>query len=105
MRYTPARIGEIIRQTCKALGMMQKGLALTAAGTDLRFIIDLEKGKPTCLLDKMLVVLHTLGISAPIEPKSLEGTSGRIGEYYGMNADILKGFKIFYTPAVGGIGD
>jgi predicted transcriptional regulator len=39
----------------------QKELAMTS-GTGLRFIIDLEKGKPTCQLGKVLTVLHTLGI-------------------------------------------
>jgi hypothetical protein len=32
------------------------------SGTGLRFIIDLEKGKPTCQLGKVLIVLQTLGI-------------------------------------------
>jgi hypothetical protein len=32
------------------------------SGTGLRFIIDMEKGKPTCQLGKVLTVLHTLGI-------------------------------------------
>ena len=40
-------IGQIIRQTRKKLGVTQSDLALTA-GTGLRFIIELEKGKSTC---------------------------------------------------------
>ena len=32
------------------------------SGTGLRFIIDMEKGKPTCQLGKVLTALQTLGI-------------------------------------------
>lgn len=54
-------IGALIRETRKSLGITQKTLAMTS-GTGLRFIIDLERGKPTCQLGKTLTVLHTLGI-------------------------------------------
>ena len=54
------------------MGATQKDLALTS-GTGLRFIIDLERGKPTCQLAKVLTVLHTLGISVELHPpKGLE---------------------------------
>ena len=61
MKYTPAQLGEFIRHTRTGLGQTQENLAMTA-GTGLRFIIDLEKGKPTCQLGKALIVLNTLGI-------------------------------------------
>jgi y4mF family transcriptional regulator len=61
MDQTPESIGRLIRSTRKALGVTQRDLAMTS-GTGLRFIIDLEKGKPTCHLGKVLSVLHTLGI-------------------------------------------
>ena len=61
MNYTPKQIGEAVREARKRLGVTQKDLALTS-GTGLRFIIDLEKGKPTCQIGKALIVLHTLGI-------------------------------------------
>jgi len=38
------------------------------SGTGLRFIIDLEKGKPTCHLGKTLTVLRTLGIRLELTP-------------------------------------
>lgn len=41
--------------------MTQEDLALTS-GTGVRFIVDLEKGKPTCQIGKVLAVLQTLGI-------------------------------------------
>jgi hypothetical protein len=33
-----------------------------ASGTGLRFIIELEKGKPTCQLGKALGILQALGL-------------------------------------------
>ena len=61
MKNTPETIGELVRNSRKSMGVTQRDLALTS-GTGLRFIIDLEKGKPTCQLGKALTVLHTLGI-------------------------------------------
>lgn len=58
---TVAELGVLIRKSRKGMGITQKELALTS-GTGLRFIIDLEKGKATCQLGKVLIVLHTLGI-------------------------------------------
>lgn len=58
---TPEQIGHIVRETRKKLGVTQKSLAL-ASGTGLRFIIDLEKGKATCQIGKVLTVLRTLGL-------------------------------------------
>ncbi len=54
-------IGHIIRKTRKQLNITQSDLAL-AAGTGLRFIIELEKGKSTCQIGKVLQVLQVLGI-------------------------------------------
>lgn len=66
MRITsPETLGAVIRRTRKMLNVTQKDLAL-ATGSGLRFIIDLEKGKPTCQLGKTLRVLHTLGISVEL---------------------------------------
>ena len=76
MIQTTQDIGEYLRKTRKALGLTQKDLALTS-GTGLRFIIDLEKGKPTCQLAKVLTVLQTLGIkvqlNSPVFDVSGEG--------------------------------
>lgn len=60
-KYTPQKIGELTRKTRNSLGMTQRDLALTS-GTGLRFIIELEKGKPSCQVGKVLMVLQTLGI-------------------------------------------
>ena len=58
---TPREIGNQIKRLRKIMKVTQQDLALTS-GTGLRFIIDLEKGKPTCQLGKTLTVLHTLGV-------------------------------------------
>ena len=62
MKYTPEQIGALVRNARKKMGVTQKDLAMTS-GTGLRFIIELEKGKPTCQLGKVLTVLHTVGIT------------------------------------------
>lgn len=67
MKYTPLEIGTLIRDTRKRLGVTQKDLALTA-GTGLRFVIDLERGKETCELGKSLRILQTLGITLTLTP-------------------------------------
>jgi HTH-type transcriptional regulator/antitoxin HipB len=67
VKYSPADIGRLIRDARKRLGVTQKDLALTS-GTGLRFIIELEKGKETCELGKVLTVLNTLGIKMTLRP-------------------------------------
>ncbi len=69
MQYTPEQIGQFVKKARQKLGVTQKDLALTS-GTGLRFIIDLEKGKPTCELGKVLTVLNTLGIKIVLTPPS-----------------------------------
>ena len=67
MRYTAKQIGEVVKSTRKGMDVTQKDLALTS-GTGLRFIIELEQGKPTCQLEKTLTVLNTLGIRLELIP-------------------------------------
>jgi y4mF family transcriptional regulator len=74
MKQTPKTIGEIVKSTRKTLGVTQRNLALTS-GTGLRFIIELEKGKPTCRLDKVLAVLQTLGITITLTPSQVSQTN------------------------------
>ncbi len=69
---TAADIGEIVRAARKAAGLRQFELA-GAAGVGVRFIVDLEAGKPTAQMGKALQVLRALGctfdITPPPEPK------------------------------------
>ena len=62
MKITDSQsLGEAIRGARKRLKVTQKDLAL-ASGTGLRFIIDLEKGKPTCQIGKALEITRNLGL-------------------------------------------
>ena len=73
MLLTPEDLGRSVRKERKAMGLTQAELAL-ASGTGIRFISDLENGKPTCQIGKTLTVLKTLGIrmtlSSPHSPGS-----------------------------------
>jgi HTH-type transcriptional regulator/antitoxin HipB len=66
--YDSKEIGLVIKNTRKKLGVTQRDLALTS-GTGLRFIIQLEHGKPTCQLEKVLTVIRTLGLKIAIKGK------------------------------------
>ncbi len=67
LKYTPQDIGRVVRETRKGLGVTQKELALTS-GTGQRFIIELEKGKETAEIGKVLTILQTLGIQLTLTP-------------------------------------
>lgn len=64
---TTEHIGAEIRTRRKQLKITQKDLAMTC-GTGLRFIVDLEKGKPTCQIGKTLQVLQALGLAIETTP-------------------------------------
>ena len=55
-------LGKIVRNARKLQKLSQDDLA-GMAGTGRRFIVDLEKGKQTVQLGKVLRVLRTLGVS------------------------------------------
>ena len=57
---TPHSLGQFTRAARKGLGLTQPQLAL-AAGVGVRFIVDMEAGKPTIRLENVLRVLHVLG--------------------------------------------
>ena len=56
-----------MRAARKAAGLRQYELA-GAAGVGLRFVVELEAGKPTAQLGKTLEVLRALGCSVDITP-------------------------------------
>jgi y4mF family transcriptional regulator len=70
MKYTPKQIGELVRSVRKQMDATQKDLAMTS-GTGLRFIIELEQGKPTCQVGKVLTVLNTLGVTISLAPPAM----------------------------------
>jgi HTH-type transcriptional regulator/antitoxin HipB len=57
---TPVTLGQAARTARKRLGLTQPQLAL-AAGVGVRFIVELEAGKPTLRLETILRVLNALG--------------------------------------------
>lgn len=54
------QLGQALRTARRQLGLTQSQLAL-AAGCGLRFIVDLEAGKPTLRLETVLRVIEALG--------------------------------------------
>ena len=54
------KLGNVLRAARKALGLTQSQLAL-AAGVGLRFIVELEAGKPTLRIAQVLRVIDALG--------------------------------------------
>lgn len=61
-----ATIGQIIRDERKELGLRQDELA-AASGVGLRFLVELERGKPTVQMGKVLDVLAALGCELQIK--------------------------------------
>ena len=57
---TTEQLGDALRAARKQLGLTQPQLAL-AAGVGVRFIVDLEAGKPTLRFENVLRVIDALG--------------------------------------------
>ena len=57
---SPQQLGNVLRAARKRLELTQPQLAL-AAGVGVRFIVDLEAGKPTLRLENVLRVIDALG--------------------------------------------
>jgi y4mF family transcriptional regulator len=73
----PAAMGRLIRDARRALGLTQPDLALSA-GVGVRFLVDIEKGKPTAQIGKVMQVLAALGVEMALSlPDSIKVTDGR----------------------------
>lgn len=59
-------IGGYVRQRRKAAGLTQRELA-ELSGTGLRFVSELERGKPTLRIDSVNAVLKVFGRQLGIE--------------------------------------
>ena len=70
---TIEEIGAIVRQARLAQGLRQDQLA-AAAGVGLRFLVELERGKPTVRLAKVLAVLNALGCRLEVTPPRTGGS-------------------------------
>lgn len=62
---SPADIGALVRRLRKEQNLRQDELA-GVSGVGVRFIVDLEAGKPTAQIGKVLYVLQMLGCSIEI---------------------------------------
>lgn len=72
---TTSQLGAALRVARKQLGLTQPQLAL-AAGVGVRFIVELEAGKPTMRIEPVLRVIAALGgelqlLGLPGAPSSL----------------------------------
>lgn len=61
MLKTALEFGQSVKRQRKERGWTQAELA-RRSGTGERFIIDLEGGKPSCQLEKALIVARTVGL-------------------------------------------
>jgi HTH-type transcriptional regulator / antitoxin HipB len=60
---TPSEIASAVKSARRALKLRQADLA-AAAGVGVRFVVELEQGKPTVELGKVLKVLDALGLDS-----------------------------------------
>lgn len=67
---TPSEIGAAVRRARKAMGLRQDEFA-AAAGVGLRFVVELEGGKPTIQLGRTLAVLAAAGLDLQLRGGSL----------------------------------
>ncbi|RDD63409.1 transcriptional regulator [Ferruginivarius sediminum] len=74
----------MVRMRRRELGLSQQDLALTIDSGE-RFIVDLEKGKATCQLDKALRAAAALGIRLGDISRRERSTGG--GGYQGLFDD------------------
>lgn len=66
---SPQDLGALIRRTRKAQGLSQKEVA-GIGRTGNRVIVDIESGKPTVQLQKVLDLLDLLGLQLTVKTKS-----------------------------------
>ena len=67
---TPNQLGTIIRHERKRQGLTQPNLALIS-GSGVRFIVDVEHGKETCQIGKILKLLNSLGLDIDVVTKRM----------------------------------
>lgn len=66
-------IGSIIRATRKAQGATQAEFA-ALCGVGVRFLSELENGKPTAELSKVLAVIQSLGLELSLQPRGWQNS-------------------------------
>jgi HTH-type transcriptional regulator / antitoxin HipB len=87
--FTPPRLGQIIKAYRLEQKLTQAQLA-AKSGTGLRFIVELERGKPTVQLGKVIAVADALGLMlmlqkdaslAAAKPKETARLPGGLAEH------------------------
>lgn len=73
---SPTELGTIIRRARLDQGLRQAQLA-AASGVGLRFLVELEAGKPTAQIGKALAVLAALGCRVDILPPATTSKGDR----------------------------
>ncbi len=79
---SPQQLGDVLRAARKLLGLTQPQLAL-ASGVGVRFIVDLEAGKPTLRLENVLRVIDALGGEVQLSglPSSVDDDQCESGDH------------------------
>jgi HTH-type transcriptional regulator/antitoxin HipB len=67
--HNAAELGALIRARRRDLGLKQLDIA-GIGNTGNRFIVELENGKPTVQLQKVLDLLDLLGLEVTVRPKA-----------------------------------
>ncbi|OAZ91377.1 helix-turn-helix transcriptional regulator [Halomonas sp. G11] len=65
---TSEELGKLVKQVRQDQSLLQSDIA-GLAGTGNRFIVDLERGKPTIQLQKVLDTLDLMGLEVIIQRK------------------------------------
>jgi len=74
---TAQTLGVALRAARKRMGLTQPDLALVA-GVGVRFIVDLEGGKPTVRLEQVLRVIDALGGSLALTGLNDNATQAKV---------------------------
>jgi HTH-type transcriptional regulator/antitoxin HipB len=69
-----AQVGSAIRSKRRAIGMRQEELA-SLSGVGARFLSEVENGKPSAEIGKVLQVLRRLGLELSIRPRGSDGSA------------------------------
>ncbi|UZN49447.1 type II toxin-antitoxin system Y4mF family antitoxin [Cupriavidus cauae] len=70
--HSSAELGAAIRRRREQLELKQTDLA-GLGGTGNRFVVELERGKPTVQLQKVLDIMDLLGLEMVVKPKTSGG--------------------------------
>jgi len=68
--FETSNIGSLVKNKRKQLNITQPQLA-ALSGTGVRFVSDLENGKPTMQIGKILDILHVLGFDVYLSERGI----------------------------------